>query len=129
MIGSAKGIAAKSTIVPLLRTATVTGAAVDVGGVQRAAIVVNVGAITDGTHTLSIEESVDSAFTSPIVVAAADREGTPGVLVANTPVVIGYLGSKRYVRAKVTVTGSPSTGGNYSAMVLRMGPARKSPVT
>lgn len=103
-----------------IKTTTSTGTGVDCSGYQRVAVVFIPGAITDGTHTASIEES-DSSGSGYTAVAAADTSGTPGALVASTPLELGYLGRKRYVRAVVTVTGSPSTGGYYNAVVIRGG--------
>jgi hypothetical protein len=120
-------IAVAQSIAPAAaRTATVTGTGVDLANTSQAVVVVSVGAITDGTHTLSIEES-DSLGSGYSAVAAADLSETPGALVASTPVKIGYRGMKQYIRAKVTVTGSPGTGGFYDAVVVTRG-ARKQPV-
>lgn len=106
------------TIAPAaIRTATVTGAAVELK--QQAAgpvpIVFNVGVITDGTHTPSIEDSPDnSAWT-----AVTELDGTLAALASGVLQIVGYKGAARYVRAKVTVTGSPGTGGYYDAVVLQ----------
>jgi hypothetical protein len=114
-------IACITSVPPLLRTATITpSVGVDLVGFDRAAVVVVVGALTDGTHTVSIEES-DSSGSGFAAVAAAQLSGTPGAVAANTVYEYGYLGTKRYIRAVVTVTGSPSTGANIAAIVVKAG--------
>lgn len=116
-----KSVSVAVSVAPAaIKTTTSTGTGVDLSGFAAATVVVPVGAITDGTHTLSIEES-DASGSGYATVAAGQLSGTPGALVASTPVEIGYLGTKRYIRAVVTVTGSPSTGGYYSALVVRHG--------
>jgi hypothetical protein len=123
---------AKSTIVPAgARTTNTTGAAVDrmtdEGGFRSALIVVHTGTITDGTHTVEVQDSpnnsdwtaVDSAFlqgAEPAIAAAND----------DTIFEIGYTGHQRYLRVVVTVSGSPATGGIYGATVL-LGWPRKMP--
>lgn len=110
-----------------LRTTSGNGTGVDLAGFNGAIVAFIVGAITDGTHTPSVEES-DASGSGYAAVAAADLIGTLAALAANTNQRVGYKGTKRYVRAVVTVTGSPSTGGYYSAVVVRGAP-QKNPVT
>lgn len=118
-------IACITTIPPLLRTATITpSSGVDLAGFRSAAVVVQVGALTDGVHTISIEES-DSSGSGFTTVAAAHLSGTPGAVAANTVYEYGYLGTKRFIRAVCTVTGSPSTGANIGALVIKGSPITK----
>ncbi len=111
---------------PAARTASANGTGVDLQGFDAAVVVVETGTITDGTHTIAIEESSDNVtFTA---VAGADLQGAvPAIGAVNDNVVyeIGYLGTKRYIRATVTVAGA-TTGGVYAAHVVR-GRARKQP--
>ncbi|NUT96733.1 MAG: hypothetical protein HOY78_32400 [Saccharothrix sp.] len=111
------------SLAPAARTATTNGASVDLAGYDAAAVVINHGAWTDGTHTFAVQESDDNATFA--AVAAADLDGTaPAVSSAaqnNTVTVVGYRGRKRYLRASVTVAGA-TTGAVYSAMVLRANP-------
>jgi hypothetical protein len=105
------------SIAPAAITATVNGSGVDLRGYDSAMVVIDPGTITDGTHTPKLQESDDdSAYTD---VAAGDQEGTLAVLASNAIQRAGYKGSKRYIRAVVTVTGSPATGGVYGASVVR----------
>lgn len=98
------------------RNASANGSGVDLAGYRAAALVISVGAITDGTHTPKLQESDDnSTFTD---VAAADLSGTLAALTASTNQEVSYLGSKRYVRAVMTVAGA-TTGGMYTAVIIR----------
>jgi len=110
------------------RTADANGASVDLQGYHGALIVVATGAITDGTHTIEIQESDDGSSWS--AVADADLQGSePAIGPTNDDTVykIGYRGTKRYLRVAVTVAGATS-GGDYGAWILRHSP-RKAPVS
>lgn len=98
------------------RNASVNGTGSDLKGFEGAVAVFQPGTITDGTHTPKVQESDDnSSFTD---VAAADQLGTLAALAANTVQRVGYIGSKRYIRAVVTVAGA-TTGGQYSAAIIK----------
>ena len=113
---------------------TVNGTAVDLWknsvGVQKfggAVAVVQTGTITDGTHTVEVQESDDNS--SFAAVADADLQNTePAIGAANDNVVyeIGYRGPKRYIRVTVVTTGA-TTGGTFGA-VLVLGLPRRLPV-
>ena len=101
-----------NSILPQSLTAAANGTGIDLQGTDRAAVVFHAGA-TGGTtpsFTFAVQESDDnSTYTD---VAATDLQGTPPVVTTtNTGVtVIGYLGSKRYIRAIAkTVTGTSPT--------------------
>jgi len=113
---------------------TVNGTAIDLWSntvgdqVFRSALaVVQTGTITDGTHTVEVQESDDnSSFTA---VADADLQGSePAIGSTNDNVVyeIGYRGTKRYLRVAVVTTGA-TTGGTFGA-VLILGIPRRLPV-
>lgn len=102
------------------RTASINGSSVDLVGYGAAMAVVHAGTITDGTHTPKLQESSDNSSFSDV--AAADLDGVFAALTSNTIQRVGYKGSKRYLRVVVTVTGSPATGGKFSAAVLRAHP-------
>lgn len=119
-----KEVAVAQSLAPAVRTATANGTGVDLSGYNAAMVLWNVGTITDGTHTPKLQESDDnSTFTD---VAAADLSGSHAALTSSTLQEIGYIGRARYVRAVITVSGSPSTGGAYSASIIR-GRARTLP--
>lgn len=105
-----------NSIAPAAHAASVNGAGVDIKGFDGVVVSFVVGAITDGAHTPTVEESDDNAtFTA---VAAADLEGALAALVANTNQRVGYKGGKRYLRAVSTVAGA-TAGGVYAATVIR----------
>lgn len=111
------------SFVPAAQTATVTGTGVDLQGFESAVATVNIGTLTDGTHTPKLQESADnSTFTD---VAAADQIGTFAALAANVLQSVGYIGQKRYIRLFVTVAGA-TTGAVYGGVVTR-GDARHLP--
>jgi hypothetical protein len=97
------------SVVPLLRTTTVTGSAVDLANAQENMILVQCGALTDGTHTPKITECATSGGTYTDV-AAADLVGSLSALTANTAQLVSYIGSLRYIKVVITTTGSPATG-------------------
>lgn len=120
----------KPSLTNALRSATATGSAVDRaynGSMFNSAmVVVHTGTITDGTHTITVEESDDN---SAWATATALQGTVPAVVAADDDKVfeIGYLGGKRYIRVKSTVSGSPATGGIYDALVV-LGDPRIAPV-
>jgi hypothetical protein len=111
------------SLAPAAYTSDADGAGVDLQGYDGGALVVLVvGDWTDGTHTVALEESDDdSTYTA---VAASDLDGSFSALDAagddSSVQMVAYIGSKRYVRASVTVTGA-TTGAVYGAAVLRGG--------
>lgn len=113
----------QNSLAPAARTASANGSGVDLANFASATVVFVVGTITDGTHTPSVEESDDNtAFTA---VAAADLIGSISALASNTNQRVGYRGTKRHLRAVVTVAGA-TTGGVYAGVVIR-GDGRKQP--
>ena len=103
-------------------TATTNGSSADLRGFERAVVAFVVGTVTDGTHTPSVEESDDdSTFTA---VAAADLLGTLANFASSTNQRVGYRGAKRYVRAKLTVSGA-TTGAEAAAVVIRGNAAQR----
>jgi hypothetical protein len=104
------------------RTSSANGTGVDLQGYDGAVVVVSAGTITDGTHTPKVQESDDnSTFTD---VASTDLAGTALVAItANSVQRISYVGNKRYIRVATTVSGT-TTGGMYTASVLRGYPSR-----
>ena len=112
------------SVAPAAYAASVNGAGVDLRDFDGAMMVVDPGAVTDGTHTPKMQESDDdSTYTD---VAAADMEKTLAAIAASTVQRVGYKGNKRYVRAVVTVAGA-TTGGVYGVGFVR-GLPHSSPV-
>ena len=108
----------QSSIDPSIPTSTQTGVGIDLQGFGAAMLLFIIGTLTDGVHTLTMEESdvLGSGYTT---VAAADMDGTLGVAVSDTNQRVGYKGTKRYIRAINTITGSPATGCEIAAVVCR----------
>lgn len=112
---------AVTTLAPAVRTAAATGSTVDLQGYEGALIQAVVGTITDGTHTLTVEESADGVtFTA---VAAADLQGSFATLASGVNQNVGYLGNKRYIRVNAGVAGA-TTGGVYGVVVVRSNPRK-----
>lgn len=113
--------AARLTLPVALRTnGTVNGTAVDCVGsgnyFRSAMLVVVGGTVTDGTHTVSLQDSDDGSTGW----AAVSSDLVQGSLVAATTDSVqrqAYLGAKRYLRASV-VTAGATTGGTVTAVVL-----------
>lgn len=92
-------------------TSTVTGTGVEVADYDGALAVIDAGTWTDGTHTISVQESDDNSAWS--AVADADLDGSEPVIDGaaddDQQYYIGYHGNKRYLRLVNTV-GSATTG-------------------
>jgi hypothetical protein len=128
-----KRISVAQSLAPAARTASANGTGVDLANYDGAVVVVETGTITDGTHAITVEESTDNSTFTAVAAADlhdADGDGTilPSIGAADDNKVyeIGYFGTKRYVRAVTTVSGT-TTGGVYVAHVVR-GFAHKQPV-
>lgn len=119
-----KELSVAQSLAPAVRTSTANGTGVDLSGYGSAMVLWNVGTITDGTHTPTLQESDDNSTWANV--AAADLSGSHAALTSSTLQEIGYIGRARYIRAVITITGSPSTGGAYSASIIR-GRARTLP--
>jgi len=113
----ANDLSPAQSLVPAAYTANANGTGVDLQGFEAATVIVDVGAITDGTHVVSLEESDDDSTYS--AVAAADLLGSfPASLSANSVYKVGYRGSKRYIRAVTAVSGA-TNGAVYGASIVR----------
>lgn len=104
---------------------TFNGTAVDVRGYDSAMLVVNFGAYTDGTHTPAAQHSDDgTTFTAA---AASELSGAFTAVSsgggANSTQRVGYVGSKRYLRVALVVSGA-TTGALSEACVVRGHPHR-----
>ncbi|MEW2631792.1 hypothetical protein AB0903_09065 [Streptomyces sp. NPDC048389] len=108
------------SLAPAARTASANGTGVDLANFDAAAVVVDAGVWTDGTHTFEVQDSDDNATFA----AVADEflDGTEPVIDAADEdaqiYTVGYHGIKRYLRVIVTVAGA-TTGAAYSAAVYR----------
>jgi hypothetical protein len=111
--------------------ATVNGTTVDradplggYDGFNSAMAVVVTGTITDGTHTVVLQDSDDGS--SWAAAAAGDIQGAAAVTAAddNTVFEIGYTGTKRYLRLSVTSAGV-TTGGTFGGVIVLGDPSRE----
>lgn len=117
-------LAFAQSVNPAAKTASASGTSSDLAGYNSLVYRWQVGTVTDGTHTPSLEESDDdSTYTA---VAAADIQGTAAALVSNTAQTLGYLGAKRYVRPKTTVA-TATTGGVYGVTAILGHPRNVAP--
>jgi hypothetical protein len=117
---------ARAAVSPVAHaTGTLQGTSIDrcdpTGGYNsttNAMFVVHCGVITDGTHTVTVEESGNNSDwttadasvvlgTAPAIVAADDQKVFE----------FGYVGSARYIRLKV-VTADGATGGVFGATCI-----------
>lgn len=114
-----KEVSVVSTQLPNVRTASNDGATVDRAGFRTAMFVAHLGTITDGTFAFDPEESDNGTDWTNI-----DSGDLSGAFVSGTSAAddrvqeVGYLGSKRYIRCNLTVSGSPSTGGAVGVTVI-----------
>lgn len=121
----------KASLKPAARTATANGTSVDrVDGAnasmyQDALIVVNAGTVTDGTHTITVEDSDDNTTFATVAAAYLEGDTPPALITSNDETVYEtrYIGTKRYVRV-VTTVASATTGGLYTAEVVLFNPRR-----
>lgn len=113
----------KLSLNPAARTdGTVNGAGVDLhanGQAYRSALVViHCGAITDGTHTFEVQDSADnSSFAAVADTFLQGSEPAIGSSDDNEINLIGYTGSRRYLRVVCVTTGATS-GGIFSATII-----------
>lgn len=123
------------SIAPLLRLVTVTGEVVDVTGFESVMFITNIGAFTDGTFTLEIQESATSGG-SYTAVDSDDLFGTglttaalkePAWTSTDADIIhkVSYMGKLSFVKAVITRAGG-STGANMGQVAM-LGHARHQP--
>lgn len=121
---------AKATLGIALRTnGTANGTTVDLhenkDASRSAMLIVQSGTITDGSHAITLQESDNGS--SWANVSAAELQGTAPTITATDDDLlyeVGYVGSKRYLRAVATTSGA-TTGGTFGAVLLRGFPRRQ----
>ena len=96
------------------------------------ALIIALGAVTDGTWVVTMYESDDSGMAGETAVAAGDLLGLSGAATlsltttdANKVKKIGYKGSKQYCRAKAVQSGA--TSGGFLSAVWEQGHAKVKP--
>jgi hypothetical protein len=90
----------QESVRPQVATADVNGESIDLRGADSILFAVTVGAINggNGDSVVTIEDSADNSTFADV--ATANILGTEPTLAANTAYQFGYIGAKRYVRAK-----------------------------
>jgi len=128
-IGVVRSLAAANQSDP---SVPVNGAGVDLAGFDGALVVIEAGAIGGSgspSLTFEVQESDDnSSFTA---VSSDDLDGTePVITAANDDQIhlIGYKGTKRYIRVSITAKTGTSPSLPCAATVLR-GRARTYPIS
>jgi len=108
-------------------TGSFTGSAVDLRGYDAAVVAVSFGAYTDGTHTPSVQHSMDGATFTDAAISDLDGSFTAvsSSAGANAVQSVGYIGTQRYVRVVMTVAGA--TTGAVSAATIVAGRPRSAP--
>lgn len=106
-----------------VRTATTTGGVIDLSGFKSTLILMYFTAWTDGSHQMSLLHSDSPVLATFSTVPASMLDGTfPLVNAAPTNWIIArlsYLGPKQFIRPRITVTGSPSTGAALGCLIGR----------
>lgn len=125
---------AKATLAVATRSAaaTVNGTTVDTQQDRQrfrvATVLVHAGTITDGTHTIEVQESADdSTWTAVPDDRLQGSEPAIGSTDDDAVYEIGVIPIERYLRVSVTTAGATS-GGTFGAVVL-LGQPNKAPVT
>ncbi len=125
----ASDIGISQSIKPQVVNATTTGTAVDTMQYEAVCVVIEVGAWTDGSHAITIEDSADNSDFA--AVAAGKLDGSlptiDGAADDDQNYKIGLHGARRYVRVVSTKTGG-STGVLLAANII-LGAAKQKPVT
>ncbi len=106
---------------------TTDGTGVAWGECRSAMAVIVAGTITDGTFTFELQDSDNNS--SYTAVADAFLDGTEPVLEAansDTVTVLGYKGTRKYLRVSVT-SAATTTGGVVGALIVYSG-AYRAPV-
>ncbi|MCZ7413044.1 hypothetical protein [Streptomyces sp. WMMC897] len=115
-----------------LTDGTANGTAVDRGangGMQDAVLVITSGAVTDGSHAVTVEDSADGS-TGWTAVAAGALQGSLPTLGSDdddSVTEVGLRTTRRYVRAVVATTGS--TSGGIVGATFTLGAPRFEPVS
>jgi len=118
-----KDVAVASTLSPNIVTATTEGTGIDLAGFRQAMFVAHIGTITDGTYAFDAEDSPDGTTWTNIAAGNLSGSFANATSAADDRIQeVGYLGSQRYIRCNVTVSGSPSTGGPISISVIKGAP-------
>ena len=123
---TAPDVLSKQSIKPQSSSTTVNGTAVNTAGYDEAVIVLDCGTTTaTGTLNVKVQESVDSAFTTPIdITGAAFAEVTP----TNDDAI--YVGTIKLTAARkqyLRVVGVAATAASIYGASIHLAQAEKKP--
>lgn len=111
---------------PAAYTSTQTGTAIDLADINENEVALVPGTWTDGTFAPKLTESADNTTYNDVT--AADQVGTFANVTGTASATVqrvSYIGSKRYIKPVITVTGSPTTGMVFGVQAITR--ARKQP--
>lgn len=115
------------TLTPAARTAAANGLSIDRyqnGGYEGLTLMIVPGNWTDGIHTFIVEESDDATTWTGVqtidIVGSASFLNLSSAGTANLQ-RLDYIGRKRYVRVRTTVSGA-TTGAFYAVLGLLFAP-------
>lgn len=121
----------KSTAVVALTTQAITtdtttvGEIIDTADFKGLEFVFLTGTLTDGDYAIDLYESDDSGMSGETIVSAAEMLGDINID-ADTDddavTRVGYIGKKRYVRAKVVSTNTTTGLAALSGVALKVNP-------
>lgn len=112
-------ISAVPALAPAVQAAATTGAAIDLKGAGRAAIIVNTGAIvSSGDFGVKLQES-DTTTSGDFADVDTDQvdSDAPATLEAASSYRLGYRGFKRYIRVALTKAGGTSIAAGAVAIL------------
>ena len=95
------------------------GEIIDTQGYEGGAMILRLGAYTDGTYTLKVQEGDEANLSDAADIPAARIVGTASALAAaNAHDKLGFIADKRYVRAVVTSASTTSGALNIGQCIL-----------
>jgi hypothetical protein len=127
MSGILKDVAHNVTVTAIInaaaKNATTTSSAVDLttAEAEATAVLLVVGAWTDGTHTPKIQDSDDNVTYADYTPVVGSFTAISGSGQQNATQLVNYNGGKRYIKVVVTVSGA-TTGAIYGAYLVQANP-------
>lgn len=118
-------VVASVPIAAYTAAAAVDGAGLAWGKYRSVMVVIFAGTITDGTHTFEVQDSANG--TDYTAVADAYLHGTEPALAdsdSDSVTVIGYKGTRKYIRTIVTTAGATS-GGVVGSLIVATNSSRR----
>ena len=114
----ANSVDAKVCLPFAAKTTDTAGVSVDcrTWDLQHAAVLV-IGAVTDGTHTTTLQESTDGTTWSAVTTFTAFTSGAANTNGTTVKQVLNFKRNYRYVRATMTAT-TITSGGVYGVLLL-----------